>query len=311
MEFIENSEIWKSVLDWEDFYQVSNLGRVRRLDYNGFTKKGNRHFYRGCILKQDCSGGKCYITLRKGDLNERYSVTELIFNTFYPEKYKTQFTYLDCDSKNNELINIVVLAENCKQCKCCKVIKPTIEFYESENKPSTNCKECTKAKSVRRNKENPDAIRVYMKKYEEVNKEKIIANRRVYRENNLEYFREYHRNYSVNRRKEDLKTRVKHNVRNRLWCAFKNKNWKKDGSEKLLGTDYNTVIAHIESLFVADMSWDNYGRCVDGDCDNYWHIDHIIPLNTASTKEEMEELCHYTNLQPLWASDNLRKPKTK
>lgn len=35
------------------------------------------------------------------------------------------------------------------------------------------------------------------------------------------------------------------------------------------------------------MSWDNYGRCVEGDCANYWHIDHIIPLNTGETKEEL------------------------
>ena len=36
-----------------------------------------------------------------------------------------------------------------------------------------------------------------------------------------------------------------------------------------------------------EMSWDNYGRCVEGDCANYWHIDHIIPLNTGETKEEL------------------------
>ena len=39
-----------------------------------------------------------------------------------------------------------------------------------------------------------------------------------------------------------------------------------------------------------------------------WHIDHKIPLASANgVIDELAKLCHYTNLQPLWASDNLRK----
>ena len=46
------------------------------------------------------------------------------------------------------------------------------------------------------------------------------------------------------------------------------------------------------------MNWNNQGE---------WHIDHIIPLASASTEEELLKLCHYRNLQPLWAKDNLEK----
>ena len=46
------------------------------------------------------------------------------------------------------------------------------------------------------------------------------------------------------------------------------------------------------------MSWDNYGE---------WHIDHIIPLASATTEEGVLKLYHYSNLQPLWAKDNLSK----
>jgi hypothetical protein len=47
------------------------------------------------------------------------------------------------------------------------------------------------------------------------------------------------------------------------------------------------------------MSWEKFGK--------YIHIDHIIPLSSAKTEEEIYKLCHYTNLQPLWAEDNLKK----
>ena len=55
---------------------------------------------------------------------------------------------------------------------------------------------------------------------------------------------------------------------------------------------------HLESKFTEEMSFDNYGK---------WHIDHIIPISSAKTEEDIIRLNHYTNFQPLWAVDNLRK----
>ena len=57
-------------------------------------------------------------------------------------------------------------------------------------------------------------------------------------------------------------------------------------------------MAHLSNMFLDGMSFDNYGE---------WHIDHIVPLVTAKTEEEVIKLNHYTNLQPLWAKDNLSK----
>jgi hypothetical protein len=60
------------------------------------------------------------------------------------------------------------------------------------------------------------------------------------------------------------------------------------------------ALYHIEGKFKDGMNWDNHTR--DG-----WHIDHIIPLSSAKSVEELESLCHYTNLQPLWAKENIIK----
>jgi hypothetical protein len=188
-----------------------------------------------------------------------------------------------------------------KVCTKCKTEKNLLNFYKDKNTKSgfgSRCKDCVKLCSKESQINNKEYRKEYLKNYSKENIIYLRENKKTYRENNREYFTNYHRNYHVERRKKDILFRVKHNVRNRLWSAFKNGNWKKEGSEKLLGAKYDFVITYIESLFTKGMSWDNYGE---------WHIDHIIPLVNAKTKEEAEKLCNYKNLQPLWAFDNLSK----
>jgi hypothetical protein len=66
----------------------------------------------------------------------------------------------------------------------------------------------------------------------------------------------------------------------------------------MLGCSWEQLRDHIENQFVSGMTWEDK---------HLWHIDHIVPLSSAKTVEELEKLCHYTNLQPLWASDNMSK----
>lgn len=88
-------------------------------------------------------------------------------------------------------------------------------------------------------------------------------------------------------------------LRGRIANALNLKGFPKSGkTEKLVGCSYKDFMAHIESLFTEGMSWENY---------NQWHLDHITPLASASNKEELEKLFHYTNQQPLWAGDNMSK----
>ena len=48
------------------------------------------------------------------------------------------------------------------------------------------------------------------------------------------------------------------------------------------------------------MTWQNHTK-------KGWHIDHIIPLISAKNNQDIEKLMHYTNLQPMWAQENLKK----
>jgi len=69
---------------------------------------------------------------------------------------------------------------------------------------------------------------------------------------------------------------------------------------RLVGCSMEQLRKHLEEQFAAGMSWENYGK---------WHMDHIKPCASFDLSREAEQhkCFHYTNLQPLWAKDNLRK----
>jgi len=69
---------------------------------------------------------------------------------------------------------------------------------------------------------------------------------------------------------------------------------------EIVGCTPQELRTFIENKFQPGMTWDNWSL-------NGWHIDHIIPLDSAKSEDEFMKLCHYTNLQPLWAKDNLSK----
>lgn len=95
--------------------------------------------------------------------------------------------------------------------------------------------------------------------------------------------------------------RFKQQVRLMIHGSFGRKDLaKRQKTEKLLGCSLEEFRKHIESQLPKGKSLKDLGRYG-------YHIDHIIPLATASTHEEITTLCHYTNLQPLWWEDNLKK----
>jgi hypothetical protein len=104
---------------------------------------------------------------------------------------------------------------------------------------------------------------------------------------------------SYNRRQNDPLFRLSINIRRLISLSISNyKYTKKSKTHAILGCSYKELHSHIESKFRDGMSWENRSK---------WHIDHIIPLASAKTEDELLRLNHYTNLQPLWALDNLKK----
>jgi hypothetical protein len=85
-------------------------------------------------------------------------------------------------------------------------------------------------------------------------------------------------------------------IRSLIYRALKGS--KSRRSNEILGCSTEEFLQHLESKFTEGMSWENQGK---------WHVDHIIPISSAITTEELEKLSHYSNLQPLWAKDNLEK----
>ena len=77
---------------------------------------------------------------------------------------------------------------------------------------------------------------------------------------------------------------------------------KRQHTIQLVGCTFQELCDYLELRFQKGMTWENYGR-------NGWHVDHVKPLSLfdLTTEEEQRKAFHYTNLQPLWAKDNLRK----
>lgn len=143
---------------------------------------------------------------------------------------------------------------------------------------------------------NKEAIKSRGVKYRKANKDKIKE-----RKNPLTWKKWANNNpdYKKNRWKVDENYRIKENLRGRMYKAFKGLT-KCKSSKKLLGCTIEELKTYLSNLFIDDMSFNNYGE---------WHIDHIKPcsLFDLSKPEEQEKCFHYTNLQPLWAKDNLIK----
>lgn len=155
-------------------------------------------------------------------------------------------------------------------------------------------KKCTRCNEIKK-------INQYKFTYNKNLKKRILRSycndcKKVIDKNYKYKYRNLKRNY---RYKNDNIYNLKRRIRASIRHSLKKKNINKNTmSYKILGIDWINFKKHIENQFTDNMSWDNF---------DHIHIDHKIPIAAASTEFEVIALNHYTNLQPMWAKDNLKK----
>ena len=186
------------------------------------------------------------------------------------EKQKNQEYY---NKVKENVKEIVVDNTETKVCSKCKEEKTLDKYFIAKCKGTIRaaCKECTSNKR---------------KEYYKANKKEVIKQTS---------------DYKIARCKVDPVFKLERNLRCRLYHALINqKADKSNRTKKLTGCELSFLKGYLESKFTEGMTWENHGD---------WHIDHIKPCCSFDlTQEEEQKKCfHYTNLQPLWASDNLSK----
>lgn len=184
-----------------------------------------------------------------------------------------------------------------KECRKCREVKLLSDFYSYDK---TRCKECR---------------RKYERVYRFQHREVILRRQRDYWDTRYRgrYTEKQTAWKSRNRertkacRKARRATNPNVVIRSRLRSRL---NHYLNGTSKsvtremrrLLGCSVNDFRIYIESQFEPGMSWSNYGL-------KGWHIDHILPCALFDlTRAAHRKICfHFSNMQPLWAGDNLRK----
>jgi len=192
-----------------------------------------------------------------------------------------------------------------KQCKrCCQLLTSNNFSKRKDSKDGLDpyCKQCKTKYLKEWQIKHPEKYKTCKQKSDKqwytANKTLKKATNNKWISDNKEYVREWYRNYKQKREQKDPCFKIANKLRTRMWYALKNN--KKCKFSDLIGCTISELKTYLESKFQPGMSWDNYGE---------WHIDHIKPLSRfdLTKKEEQIKACHYTNLQPLWAEDNLSK----
>ena len=187
-----------------------------------------------------------------------------------------------------------------------------------------------KAESDRKYREaNKDKIKVYHKGWRDKNRDRLNEQQRERYKENPQAFKERNERYVSSHVEKVKESRHRYKTENRKKCTdyertkrhtdpvykfrssfvclisgyLRKKGY--NGGKKtweVVGCDFETFLQYIMSQFEEGMTLENYGH--KGEC---WNIDHIVPISTAETDEDLERLNHYTNLRPMWSKDNIRK----
>ncbi len=155
--------------------------------------------------------------------------------------------------------------------------------------------------------------RASLKKYNDANKEKMRSyylshaeeiKQRTRERGMSEKFKELRRQSASQRKERDANFRIMCKLRSSIGTTIKRYTGRQKAHKttELIGCSIEFFRGWIESKFQQGMTWDNHGKLT-------WHIDHKIPCAEFDLRDpaQQKQCFHYTNLQPLWALDNLRK----
>jgi len=193
--------------------------------------------------------------------------------------------------------------------KKCVICDKEFEGHGRAKVCSNDCRRLRKNQTNKKYQNKPEIQKLRKSlKYKEIarksdkqwyskNKDKKLATNAKWKQENIEHCKKWHRDYKAKREACDVNFKISNKLRTRLWHAIKNK--QKTGSAvNDLGCTIEELKIHLENLFQEGMTWENYGK---------WHIDHIKALANFDlmNREELLKACNYSNLQPMWAEENL------
>jgi hypothetical protein len=205
---------------------------------------------------------------------------------------------LECKFEG-ELLYFLKYEDKCKECHK-KVYYDTKDKYEERRKEYRNLHKEERKKywndyySNNENKRN--VLKKSKKNYQERYKEKKKLKYQLNKEEKIKFQNLYFKK----RINIDPLFKIKRNIKEMVRKSFLRKGFSKNNrrTEEIIGCKILDFKIYIESKFETWMTWENKGL-YNGELNYGWDIDHIIPLDTAKTEEDIIKLNHYTNLQPL------------
>lgn len=222
-------------------------------------------------------------------------------------KHKHELCIEPVVKRINKAFGLVDGMKRCSNPKCS--IKPLSEFYfnKSRKKYKPECKSCEKERAHVHYAKNPARHKEKTAKWVQNNRELARQSCKRWYSKNKESVKARTAQNTREARKTPtgkLRSAIRGGVRRLFETAntIKTKKFANIGL-KHLGCSVLEFKTYIESLWLSGMTWENYGYYG-------WHLDHTIPIaaiKDINDLEQIKKVCHYTNLRPLWAQDNLKK----
>jgi hypothetical protein len=218
------------------------------------------------------------------------------FNSFWKRKATKDGYFhhcIDCMRSPREKIKASI-PKGFRICTKCKKQLPLSCFGLDNTVKDKHCSACKSCKID------------YDRKYKQTHKRKMKKQRKNYYNLNKKILVKKHTDYCKKRALVDINFRLRKSLSSTLHSALSG-NWKSGQTMDLLACSIEYFRQHLEAQFTEGMSWENRGRGWNNKKE--WHIDHIYPLASfdLTNLEERKIAFHWSNQQPMWAKDNLKK----